>query len=238
MGKMQSSVVIVGGTSGIGLATALNLFEKGNSVVVTGRDSARIESVRNKHPGLTAHAVDASVTKDLTSFFENVGPISDLVLCVSGAKGAGVFRDLCLEDLALGFQEKFFTQVRAAQMALPFLLPQGSITFVTAISARAANPGTAGLAAINGAIEAMIKPLAKELMPMRVNAVSPGVVETSWWDKMPLPLRDNLLAESAAKSLVGRNAQASELAHAITFLIENHFVTGTVLEVDGGLRLS
>lgn len=133
---------------------------------------------------------------------------------------------------------KFFAQFYAAQAALPFLRKDGSLTFVSAISARAARPGTAGLAAINGAIEAIVKPLARELRPLRVNAVSPGVVATPWWDRLPAEVRGTLLRESADASLVGRNGKPEELAEAIAFLVANGFVTGTVLEVDGGIRLS
>ncbi len=128
-------------------------------------------------------------------------------------------------------------QFLSAQTALPHLAEDGSITFVLAASARASSPGTSGLAAINGAIEAMIRPMARELKPLRINCVSPGVVETTWWDRIPEPTRSELLHESADATLVGRNAQPEELADAIAFLIGNGFVSGTVLEVDGGMRL-
>jgi NAD(P)-dependent dehydrogenase (short-subunit alcohol dehydrogenase family) len=118
------------------------------------------------------------------------------------------------------------------------LNPRGSLTFVSGISARSAHPGTAGLAAINGAIEAMVRPLARELAPLRVNAVSPGVVETPWWDRLAPDMRRKLLTQTAAATLVGRNGTADDLGHAVAFIVNNEFVTGTVLEVDGGLRLS
>jgi NAD(P)-dependent dehydrogenase (short-subunit alcohol dehydrogenase family) len=136
-----------------------------------------------------------------------------------------------------GFQEKFLTQIRSAQIAL-WLAKDASITFVWAISARAANPGTSGLAAINGAIEFMIKPLGRELKPVRVDAVSPGVVETTWWNKVPDGVREQMLKQSSDASLVGRNGKPEDLAEAICLLVSNSFITGTVLEVDGGLHLN
>jgi NAD(P)-dependent dehydrogenase (short-subunit alcohol dehydrogenase family) len=156
---------------------------------------------------------------------------------VSGAKGSGPFAQLKAADVLGGFQEKFIPQFKAAHQALPFLAKDGSITFVSAISALGASPGTVGLAAINGAIESMIKPLAKELKPLRVNAVSPGVVVTAWWDKALGSAREQFLKQTAEASLVGRNGEPEDLAAAITFLVENQFVTGTVLEVDGGIHL-
>lgn len=231
-------IVVMGGTSGIGLAAAQQLVSLGASVVVTGRSRERAAQSKEQNPALAVEIIDAASDNDLKDFFQSQGPIDDLILCVSGAKGAGPFANLNSADLLEGFEQKFFPQFHAAQRALPFLRKDGSLTFVSAISARAANPGTSGLAAINGAIEAMVKPLARELKPLRVNAISPGVVETPWWDKLPQNVRETLLQQSAAASLVGRNGSPEELGAAIVFLVTNGFVTGTVLEIDGGLRLS
>lgn len=167
-------IVIMGGTSGMGLAAARQLASLGASLVVTGRDQDRAAKVRQENPDLVVEIVDATSAEGLDRFYRSQGSIGDLVLCVSGAKGGGPFAQLSNVELHEGFQQKFFAQFHAAQRALPFLQKDGSITFVSAISARAANPGTVGLAAINGAIESMVKPLARELKPLRINAVSPG----------------------------------------------------------------
>lgn len=231
-------IVVMGGTSGIGLASAQKMAYLGARVVVTGRDPERAALVRRENPELTVEIVDATSVKALQAFCESQKSIDDLVLCVSGGKGAGRFAELRGADLHEGFELKFFAQFRAAQAALPFLRKDGSLTFVSAISARSARPGTVGLAAINGAIEAMVKPLARELRPLRVNAVSPGVVETPWWDRLPQGLRETLLKESADASLVGRNGSAGEVGDAIVFVVNNGFVNGTVLEIDGGIHLA
>jgi NAD(P)-dependent dehydrogenase (short-subunit alcohol dehydrogenase family) len=104
---------------------------------------------------------------------------------------------------------------------------------VSAASAGAPLPGVAGLAAINGALEAMIPALAIELKPIRVNAISPGVIDTPWWHGVPEPDRSALFAQYAAASPVGRIGSADDVAQAITSLIANGFVTGTVITVDG-----
>lgn len=232
------NIVIMGGTSGIGLAAAQQLASRGASVVVTGRNPERAERVRQANPALQVELVDTSSVETLQTFYKGIGQFDSLVLCVSGAKGAGTFNSLDIAEVREGFDAKFFAHFLAAQAALPFIAKDGSLTFITAISARAANPGTAGLAAINGAIEAMVKPLARELRPLRVNAISPGVVETPWWDRLPPEVRETLLRQSAAASLVGRNGSAEELGSAIAFVVTNGFMSGTVLEVDGGLHLA
>jgi len=237
-GLENRKIVIMGGTSGIGLAAAQQLAALGAAVVVTGRNRERAAQVQKDNPRLKVETVDASSVDALQQFYAAQASIDDLVLCVSGAKGGGAFAGLALADLQEGFERKFFAQFLAAQLALPHLRKDGSLTFISAISARAANPGTAGLAAINGAIEAMVKPLARELRPLRVNAISPGVVETPWWDKVPAGLRDALLRQSAEASLVGRNGSVQELGAAVVFVVSNGFVNGSVLEVDGGLHLA
>ncbi len=236
--QIQQRVLILGGTSGIGLAAALTLQQKGLEVIVIGRGAERANRVRKDHPEIRVELADATSEAELNKLYQQIGSFDHLVLCVSGAKGGGPFATLSLEDLREGFNFKFFPQVLAAKLALPHLAKTGSLTFVTAISARAANPGTSGLAAINGAIESMVKPLARELKPLRVNAVSPGVVETPWWDQLPGGLRDQLLQQSAAASCVGRNGSPEDLGHAIEFVVTNGFVSGTVIEIDGGLRLA
>ena len=124
-----------------------------------------------------------------------------------------------------------------ARLLTEFGSPTGSMTFVSAISARAANPGTSGLAAINSAIEGLVKPLAVELRPRRVNAVSPGVIDTPWWSWMPDDQKQSTFARFAAATPVGRVGRPEDVAQAIVFLIGNSFMTGCVLECDGGLRL-
>ena len=113
---------------------------------------------------------------------------------------------------------------------------QGSITFVTAVSGRVGNPDTSGLAAINGALAAMVLPLAHELGPIRVNAVSPGVIDTPWWEKHPEELKNRIFEQIAASVPMRRIGRPEEVADAIVFLAGNGYVTGVILDVDGGMR--
>jgi len=176
-------VMIAGGSSGIGLSTAKFLIDYKASVIITGRDARKLESATQLlGPGASSVAFDAANSEARAEALARIGKLDHLVITLSGGKGAGPFRTLSEADLRTGFEAKFWTHFSLARDAIPYLNPEGSITFVSAISAKAANPGTAGLAAINAAIEGLVKPLAVELQPLRVNAVAPGVVDTPWWD--------------------------------------------------------
>ena len=159
------------------------------------------------------------------------------MIAVSGAEGAGAFRTLDLTALHRGFEAKFSAHVAVAQAGLETLQRDGSLTFITAGSARTPFPETAGLAAINGTLNAMIPSLALELRPLRVNVVSPGVIATPWWDRVPEAFRAAYFAQAAAAVPLGRIGQPEDIAQAIVFLIQNSFMTGTILDCDGGARI-
>lgn len=238
MALEQQTVVVVGGSSGVGLATVRRLAATGARVIATGRDDGKLKAaIGGMGANVSGAAFDACDRGALDAFFEKTGPIDHLVLTLSGGEGAGEFVHLDLQSLRRGFEAKFWPQLEAAQAGARVLQKGGSITFVTAISARNALPGTAGLAAINGALEAMVGSLARELKPSRVNAVSPGLVDTPWWDRMPVALKDDLFRQQVETLPVGRVGRPQDVAHAIEFLIENGYTTGTVIECDGGLRL-
>ena len=159
------------------------------------------------------------------------------MIAVSDAGGAGAFRTLDLAALRQGFEAKFWAHVAVAQASLETLQRDGSLTFITAGSARSAIPETAGLAAIKGALNAMVPSLALELRPLRVNAVSPGAIETPWWDRVPQAFRQAHFARSAATVPVGRVGHPEDVAQALVFLIQDSFMKGTILDCDGGARL-
>jgi NAD(P)-dependent dehydrogenase (short-subunit alcohol dehydrogenase family) len=159
---------IMGGTSVIGLATARRLMEDGAHVIITGRDPQKIALVT----GRAAHAerLDGTAKGEVTAFFARLGTFEHLVLAFSpGPVGLGPLRDISLADIEAAFAGKLFPYLFAIQSADV----TGSITLISASTARAALPGTIGLAAVNGAIERIVSPLAAELAPVRVNAVSP-----------------------------------------------------------------
>jgi NAD(P)-dependent dehydrogenase (short-subunit alcohol dehydrogenase family) len=233
-------IVIVGGSAGIGEATARAFAAAGAQVTITGRAKQRLDAAaaRIGYP-VEVGELDATDAAAADEFFGPAQAIDHLVLAASpGAVGSGPFADLDEAPLRQAFDGKFFAYVKVLQAARPNLQAGGSVTIVSAVSARAAYPGAAGLAAVNGALEAMVPTLAVELAPVRVNAVSPGVIDTPWWQGLPEEQRAAFFQTVAAASPVRRIGTPEDVARAIVYLAGAGFVTGTVLECTGGLNLT
>lgn len=230
-------IVVAGASSGIGRALVKLLATGSAQVTAIGRDPQKLKTLREEVPAVRTVSLDARDRPALDNFFrqEGEGSIDHLVLALSGAKGGRAFRDLSLADLHEGFDNKFWPQLEALQAGLSSMRPNGSITLITAVSATAAMPGTSGLAAINGALEIMVPILAKELKPLRVNAVSPGIIDTPWWDFLPPAARQQVFTDFSAQVGVGRVGQPEEVAATVRFILETEYINGVIIGCHGGL---
>jgi NAD(P)-dependent dehydrogenase (short-subunit alcohol dehydrogenase family) len=235
---MSSPVaVVVGGSSGIGLASARRFQALGAAVHVIGRSKERLDSVAGTDPGLLAHVADGADREQIAAVLGAIGRIDWLVVTLSGSEGPGTLAELDLDMLRRAFDAKFWGHITTVQAALPHLDQGSSVTLLGAVTARSGMPGTAGIAAINGAVEALVKPLAVELAPIRVNGVSPGFVDTPWWSGLPEDVRQGLF-DHAAQLLPARLiATADDIAEVVVLAATNSNITGTVIEADGGARL-
>jgi NAD(P)-dependent dehydrogenase (short-subunit alcohol dehydrogenase family) len=235
---MQEHVLIIGGSSGIGLAAAEILLRDNFKVTISGRDPKRLAAAGKQVREAKAVAVDAADLAAVTALLGSLGKLDHLVLAFGSNKGLGSFATVGIEDVRLSFTEKVFPQFACAQAAQKFLTPRGSITFLSAVSAFGAMPGAAAIGAANGAIATMVPTLARELQPLRVNAVAPGVIDTPWWSWVEAEQKAALFADFASKTPVGRVGTADEIGQTIAFLITNGFMTGQTIVCDGGIRLS
>ena len=219
--------VFVGGSSGIGLAAAQRAAAAGWDVVVASRNPERGDVDAER---VTLDISDETVVRET---FAALGPIDHLVFSPV-ARAGGPAKELDLEAARRAFDIKLwgpFCAVQAADV-------RESVVFVSGVAATTPMRGGSATAAVNGAIEALVRTLAVELAPVRVNAVSPGIVATPTWDGMADADREAMFDRLAGALPSGRVGEADELGAAIWLLLTNAFITGTVLPVDGGHRLA
>jgi NAD(P)-dependent dehydrogenase (short-subunit alcohol dehydrogenase family) len=231
---------VFGGTSGIGLAAAQALATLGAEVAVAGSKTESLAVARKVLPAeVQGHVVPAGDEAALTAAFSDFGPFDHLVVCVGGGSAIGPYRNLTEVQLRAGFDNKYWHYQRITRVGLASIRGAGSITWVTGAAGRRAVRGMSGLAATNGALHAMVGPLALELAPIRVNAVSPGFIDTPYWRKaMPEPARVKLYADMAASVPVQRVGAPEDVASVIALVATNGFLTGAVFDCDGGRRIS
>jgi NAD(P)-dependent dehydrogenase (short-subunit alcohol dehydrogenase family) len=228
-----SRFVITGGGSGIGLAIARLAAARGASTVLLGRTRATLEPAAAAIGGSASyHVLDVTDAEAVTKRFEAIGAFDHLVTCAAGIT-VGPFRELPETAFREFFEVKFWGQYRAIRAALPQLSPTGSITLLSGYLFRKSTSGFSPFAAVNGAIEALVKVLAMELAPVRVNALAPGQIDTL--EHILGPEGNQARRDACAVKLpLARIGTPDEVAHAALFLAENGFTTGTTLDVDGG----
>jgi NAD(P)-dependent dehydrogenase (short-subunit alcohol dehydrogenase family) len=235
MGIENESVVIVGGSSGMGLAIAKEAADVGAAVIIAGRSQGKLDEARRAISGdVTTHVVDLSDEGSVMKLFESIGSFDHLVVTGSSVK-TGPLRELSLADARASMDSKLWGAYTAARYAR--IRPKGSITFFSGILSRRPSPGLASLAAINAAVEALGRALAVELAPLRVNVVSPGLTDTPAYATMPDDARKGMFAAAAKRLPVGRVGKAEDIASLTLELMRNSFLTGIVVDVDGGATL-
>ncbi|MFA5517017.1 MAG: SDR family oxidoreductase [Desulfuromonadales bacterium] len=238
MSLKGKKVIVIGGSSGIGLATARAVAAAGARVVIAGRSAQKLERARGEiggRPGLVA--LDVTRDEEVRNFFERAGEFDHLVT-TAAAGATGSFLDLPPEAVRDLFESKFWGQYRAARYAAGQIREGGSITFFSGVASQKPLPGFSSFAAVNGAVNALCRALAVELAPVRVNAISPGIIETPAYAAMEAEVRQEFFDRTAAALPAGRIGRPAEVAEAVLFLMRNGFVTGAVLDIDGGGRLS
>ena len=165
--------VIIGGSSGIGLAAARQLLASGLEVTITGRSAERLDEARRSLAGAKGIVMDAAAADTLKETFSRIGSFDHLVLALGSGKGLGPFASVPLADVRQSFEEKVYPHFAVAQTALPFLRKEGSITFISSVSAHGAMPGTAGISAANAAVATLVPILAVELRPRPSSRLRP-----------------------------------------------------------------
>ena len=233
----DGAVVIIGGSSGIGLAVARRCLGDGYRVVIAGRSAERLGAARLRlgtPERLTVFRADIGNKADLQALFDTAQTVAHVVVTAADLP-YGRIVELTEDSMLRAVRSKVVGPLLAAQAAAPRLAASGSITYLSGIAAYRPALGGSLAATVNGALESMVRALALELAPVRVNAISPGWVDTPVWDHIAAPdVKRARLADMASRLPGKRNGRPEDAANAVMFLMGDEFITGTVLHAEGG----
>ena len=231
-------VLVVGGSSGLGRATAKAFLDAGAAVWIASRNEKKLaDAVHLLNAGGRLHSLTLDMTvpdqvDELNARFPD--GLDHLVISASQA-AHGAFADLEVGEVEAMFASKFMGPYRVAQALFPAMRAGGSITFFSGVLSRRPGRNVAGLAAVNAAVEGLTRALALELGPdIRVNCLSPGMVATEAYAAMPDDRRAVMLAKTGSSLPVGRTGTPEEVADGVLMLAANGYITGHVLDIDGG----
>jgi len=230
-------IVIVGGSSGMGLATAKAAAAEGARVVIASRSEEKLRKaeaqIQGKVEVFTVNVMDEQSVKAL---FDAVGEFDHLATPGNEAV-MGRFLELDTRAARAAFDSKFWGQYHSARYGAPKMPPGGSITFFAGAYSQKPTPGASVVTAINSAVEGLGRALAVELSPIRVNVISPGVVDTPLYGRMPEEKRAAMFNTVASSLPAKRIGKPEDIAQTVLYLMGNGFTTGSTLYVDGGYTL-
>lgn len=224
-------VVVIGGSSGIGQATAARVIEANGEVIVASRGAEkRQETVAALGDAATGREVDLADGDAVDAFFEDVGAFDHLVLTAAHIPNGG-FLEADADDVLRAFEVKGLGYFRAAKAAADSIHSDGSITMISAISAIEPSSDYFALGMANAAIETLMRSVAVEMGPVRANAISPSTVDTWGMD-------EERKREMASELPSGHVGEPADIADAVLFCMRNEYLTGEVLRIDGGDSLT
>ncbi|MDZ4032841.1 SDR family oxidoreductase [Kluyvera ascorbata] len=240
MAALQTkTVVIIGGSSGIGFRVAQLAAQEGANLIIVGRNRERLTAARSELSqmgvAVMTHEADVHNADALEALFAVLPPFNHLVSMVGDVMGGG-FLNAPMATIRHVMESKFFTNVRIGQLAATKLLPGGSLIYTSGTGGRAQDACASYVG--NLGINALVEGLAVEMAPsVRVNAVSPTWTVTPFWRDMPAEQLEATRQRFAESIPLGRTATIDELAQAYLFLLQNDFITGQHIAIDGGIML-
>jgi NAD(P)-dependent dehydrogenase (short-subunit alcohol dehydrogenase family) len=237
-GLRNKKVVVLGGSSGIGLAVAQQASAQGAELVIVSSNAQRnqeaAKSLSGKAEGFTLDLMDERAIQE---FFEKLGSFDHLIFTAGDTLHIGELAVTDLKNARRAFELRYWAALAAVKYGGPHIRPGGSVVLTTGIAGQRPFKGWVIAASVCGTVEALTRALAVELAPLRVNTVSPGVVRTNLWQNMTVEERDAMYESIGKKLLVGRAGESHDIAQVYLYLMQEGYSTGQIIVVDGGAVL-
>ena len=226
--------IVFGGTSGIGLSATQMLSDKGAHVVALSRNPEKLQNVPKNVVTKKMNVLDRDA---LEQFFQEVGEYDILVnSATGGARAVGPFLSMDLDGYRASF-DKLWGYTNVVRYGTKYLKNNGNIVLVSGSPARKCRPGQIAISSVGGAVEAFARGIAPEIAPKRINIVSPGIIDTPM-SPLQGKEREDYYKNTTNNNLIPRAGTSDEVATGIIFAIENEFITGTTIDIDGGWLIS
>ena len=226
--------IVFGGTSGIGLSATEMLSDKGAHVVALSRNPEKMQNVPKNVVTKKMNVLDRDA---LEQFFQEVGEYDILVnSATGGARAVGPFLSMDLDGYRASF-DKLWGYTNVVRYGTKYLKNDGNIVLVSGSPARKCRPGQIAISSVGGAVEAFARGIAPEIAPKRINIVSPGIIDTPM-SPLQGKEREDYYKNTTNNNLIPRAGTPDEVATGIIFAIENEFITGTTIDIDGGWLIS
>jgi NAD(P)-dependent dehydrogenase (short-subunit alcohol dehydrogenase family) len=231
-------IILLGASSGLGLATAKAAAAEGAKVVIVSSNQQRIDQALKELPeGSEGHAVDLSKEENIRDFFSKTGKFDHLVFTAAENLSLNTISETEIEKARTFFNLRFWSAFAAVKYAAPQINQGGSISLTSGIASIRPGKGWGLAASICGAMEGFVRAMAVELAPIRVNSVMPGVIKTNLWSSMSETDREALYKTVGDSLPVQRVGEAEDVALTFIYFMKQQFGTGQNIVVDGGTVL-
>jgi NAD(P)-dependent dehydrogenase (short-subunit alcohol dehydrogenase family) len=231
------TILVIGRGSGLARAVAVAARDAGAKVVAAGRDQDALAAAYTDEPDVSTETVDLTDEASISALSGRLGSV-DHVVSTASARARGRVPDLDRDAIRLSFDTKVIGPLMLAKHLAPQINPGGSFVIFSGVAAAKIAVGTLGVAITNAAADTLARSLALELAPIRVNAISPGVIDTGAWDALGEQGKAGYFADISARNPARRIGTPDDIAAAVLFALTNTFLTGQTLHIDGGEPLT
>ena len=233
----DQTVLVIGRGSGLARAVVLAARDAGARVIAAGRDRETLSAAYANEPGVSTETVDLTDETSIAALSDRLGPV-DHVVSTASARARGRLADLDRDAIRLSFDTKVIGPLMLAKHFAPRMSRDGSLVIFSGVAAAKIAVGTMGVAITNAAADTLARSLALELAPIRVNAISPGVIDTGAWDDIGGQGKADYFAKISARNPARRIGTTGDIAQGVLFAMTSTFLTGQTLHIDGGEPLT